>query len=230
MRARRFIAVILAAVLPAVLAACGGSSPHGVAAKGPEAIVGAATRAIEGVRSVRVTGSVNDAAPGDEIRFTLDLVNGRGATGSLSERGLAFRLVTLGPVAYVRATPAFWEQFGGATLAAQLHGRWLRAPADHGEFASFAALTNVHRLLAGLLAGHGALTKGTTSTLDGHRVIAVHDASRQGTLYVSTSGPAYPIRIENASSDAGHIDFSRFNAPVRLRAPAHAVNLSRLHG
>jgi hypothetical protein len=230
MRARRFIAIILAAVLPVVLAACGGSSSHGIAARSPEAIVRAATRAIERVRSVRVTGAVNDASPRDEIRFTLDLVNGHGAIGSLSEHGLAIQLVTLGDVAYVRATSAFWEQFGGAAMAAQLHGRWLRAPADHGRFGSFAGLTNVHRLLAGLLAGHGALTKGTTSSLDGHPVIAVHDASRQGTLYVSTSGPAYPIRIENASSDPGHIDFSRFNAPVRLRAPASAVSLSRLHG
>jgi len=230
MRARRLIATVLAGVLPVLAAACGGSSPHGVAARNPEAIVQAAARAIEAVRSVRVSGSVDDASPKDEIRFDLDLVNGRGATGSLSERGLAFRLVTLGDVAYVKGSPAFWQQFGGASVAAQLRGRWLRAPADHGDFASFAALTDVHRLLATLLSGHGALTKGTTSDVAGHRVIAVHDASRQGTLYVAASGPAYPIRIENGSSDGGQIDFSRFDAPVTLRAPAHAVSIYSLRG
>ena len=228
MWARRLIVVVLVAALPFALGACGGSSPHGLAAKSPEAIVAAATHAIEQVRSVRVSGSVNDASAKDEIRFDLDLVSGRGAIGSVSEHGLAFRLVTLGNTAYVKATPAFWQQFGGTGVAAQLHGRWLRAPADRGDFASFASLTNVHELLARLLAGHGALTKGATSVIDGRRVIAVHDASRQGTLYVATSGPPYPVRIENGSSDGGQIDFGRFDAPVRLRAPAQSVSIFSL--
>jgi hypothetical protein len=182
------------------------------------------------VRSVRVYGSVNDATPKDEIRFDLSLVNGRGASGSLSEKGLAFRLVTLGNVAYVHGTSAFWQQFGGTDVAAQLRGRWLRAPADRGDFASFSSLTDVHKLLANLLAGHGALTRGTTSVVDGQHVIAVHDASRQGTLYVATTGPSYPIRIENGSSDSGQIDFTRFDAPVTLRAPAHSVDIFKLRG
>jgi hypothetical protein len=80
------------------------------------------------------------------------------------------------------------------------------------------------------LAGHGALTKGATGTVDGRGVIAVHDASRQGTLYVATSGPAYPIRIQNESSDRGQIDFRRFNAKVVVRAPAHSMSIFALHG
>ncbi len=222
--------IVLAAVVSVALSACGGGGLHGVAAKDPEAIVAAAAKAIETVHSVEVYGSVNEASPRDEIRFDLHLVNGRGATGSLSEHGLGFQLVTIGNVAYVKATPAFWDQFGGAAVAVQLRGRWLRAPANRGDFASFAALTDVHKLIGGLLAGHGALTKGITGTVDGHGVIAVHDASRQGTLYVATSGPAYPIRIENQSSDRGHVDFRRFDAPVTLHAPAHSVSILALRG
>jgi hypothetical protein len=221
--------IVVAAVVAVAVNACG-SGMHGVAAKDPEAIVAAATKAIEGVRSVEVSGSVNQASARDQIRFDLHLVNGRGATGSLSENGLAFQLVTIGKVAYVKATAAFWDQFGGASVAAQLHGRWLRAPSDHGDFASFASLTDVHKLIAGLLAGHGALTKGATSTVDGRGVIAVHDASRQGSLYVATSGSPYPMRIENESSDKGQIDFRRFNARVTLRAPAHSVSIFSLQG
>ena len=230
MWARRFIALVLAALVPAVLSACGGSSPHGLAARTPDAIVAAATRAIDGVRSVHVSGSVNDGSPTDEIRFDLHLVNGRGATGSLSEHGLSFDLVTLGGVAYVKGTPAFWRQFGGPAVASQLHGRWLRAPANRGDFASFASLTHLHTLLSTLLAGHGALTRGATSVVDGQRVVAVHDVSRQGTLYVATHGPAYPIRIQNGSSDGGRIDFGDFDAPVRLRAPAQSLSILALRG
>jgi len=229
MRARRFIAIVLAAVVPAVLSACG-SSPHGLAFKDPQAIVAAATRAVEQVRSVRVTGAVNEASPQDEIRFDLRLLRGRGATGTVSERGLAFRMVTIGHVAYIKGTPAFWLQFGGTNVAAQLHGRWLRASADHGDFAAFASLTHAGALIARLLAGHGALSKGTTSTIDGRRVVAVHDASRQGTLYVATTGRAYPIRIVNRSSDGARIDFGGFDAPVHLHAPADAVSIFSLQG
>lgn len=230
MRARRFIVIVLAAVAPALLSACGGSSHHGLAGKDPQAIVAAATRAIDGVRSVRVSGRVNAASPKDEIRFDLHLLNGHGATGSLSEHGFALHLVTLGNVVYVKGTPAFWLQFGGTNVAAQLRGHWLRAPADHGDFAGFASLTHPGALIARLLAGHGALTRGSTRTVDGRRVVAVHDASRQGTLYVATTEPAYPIRIENGSSDGGQIDFGRFNAPVRVRAPAHSVSIFSLQG
>ncbi|HLI58438.1 MAG TPA: hypothetical protein VKV21_02105 [Solirubrobacteraceae bacterium] len=229
MRARRFIAIVLAALVPAALSACGGS-PHGLASKDPQAIVAAATRAIEHVRSVRVSGTVDEGSRRDEIRFDLRLLRGRGATGRVAEHGLAFRMVTLGDTAYVQGTPAFWLQFGGTNVAAQLHGRWLRAPADHGDFASFASLTRAGTLIAHLLQGHGALSKGTTSTIDGRRVIAVHDASRQGTLYVATSGPPYPIRLVNASSDGARIDFGGFDAPVRLRAPARSVSVFSLRG
>jgi hypothetical protein len=228
MRARRFIAIVVAATVAAVVSACGGSSPPGIAAESPEAIVAAATRAIDAVRSVHVTGSVNDASPKDEIRFDLRLVNGRGAAGSLSEHGLGFRLVTLGDTAYVNGTPAFWQRLGGGAVAAQLRGRWLRAPADHGDFASLAPLTRVHTLLSALLKGHGALSRGATSVVDGRRVIAVHDESRQGTLYVATAPPHYPVRIDNGSTDRGRIDFGGYDAPVTLRAPAHSVSIFAL--
>ncbi len=204
---------------------------HGIAAKDPEAIVAAATQAIDGVRSVEVYGSVNDASPRDEIRFDLHLVNGRGATGSLSEHGLAFQLVTIGNVAYVKATPAFWDQFGGAAVAAQLRGRWLRAPADHGAFASFAALTDVHKLIGGLLAGHGALTKGTTE----HRRRARGDRRprREPPGRPCTSPPPAPptrsaSRISRATAAGSTSAASTRRSRCALRP--HSVSIFALRG
>ena len=86
----------------------------------------------------------------------------------------------------------------------------------------------MRKLLAGLLGGHGALTKGSMTTVAGHKVIALQDASKHGTLYVATSGKPYPIQISNTGANGGQLTFSRFDTPVALAAPAHSIDLSKL--
>ncbi len=230
MRARRLIAIGSAALVSLALVGCGGSSRHGIAARTPDAIVAEAMRAVDGVHSLRVTGAIDDGSHANRIRLDLRLVNGRGATGELSEHGLAFRLVSVGGVAYVNGSAGFWSQFGGPAAVSRLHGRWLRAPADHGDFASFQSLTDVHRLLKDLLAGHGALTRGNESVVDGVKVIAVHDVADDGTLFVAATGTPYPIRIADGSAVGARIDFSEFNRPVALRPPTASVDIASLQG
>ena len=224
----RMIIAAAAAVLCALtMAACGGSG-NGVASQGPNQIIDRATSAIDGVSSVRVTGAVASGSPSTTIRLDLELVAGRGATGSMSEDGLSFRLVTLGDNAYINATTSFWEKLGGSAAARLLQGKWLRAPTTTGQFASFASLTNVRKLLAGVLSGHGALTRGPATTIAGQKVIALKDASKDGVLYVATTGKPYPIQISNSGTNGGQLTFSRFDKPVDLTAPAHSIDISKL--
>ncbi len=228
MRVQRLIGCAPAAIVALTVAACGSSGPGGIAARAPNVIVTRATQAIDAVHSVRVSGVISDGSAKHPIRLDLQLVNGRGATGSLSENGASFRLITVGGESYVNGSPAFWRQFGGSGVATQLQGKWLRASASTGDFASLASLTQVHKLLAALLTGHGALVRGGTSTLAGHRVIALHDTSAHGTLYVATTGAPYPIRIQDSGSHGGELDFSDFNAPVALAAPKSSVDIADL--
>jgi hypothetical protein len=231
MRGRRLILTAAAALLALLVAACGGSSSssssgNGVATKTANQIVAQSTKAINGVQSVKVSGSVKDGS--DLIKLDLSLENGKGATGSMSENGLSFKLITVGGEAYINGSAGFWKHFGGTAAVQLLKGRWLRAPSGSGDFASFASLTNVHKLLSALLEGHGALTRGATSTVDGTPVIAVHDTSKGGTLYVATSGDPYPIQITNNGTQGGQLDFSAFNQPVTLTAPAQSIDISKL--
>jgi len=230
MRHGRLTGIAAAMVSAVAVAACGGSGPptRGIASQTPNQIVARATHAIDRVSSVKVSGSVGDGSAANTITLDLNLVGGRGATGSMSEHGLSFRLVAVGGEAYVSGSTAFWKQFGGPSVASRLHGHWLRGPTSSGEFSSFRSLTDIHRLLAHLLTGHGALTKGATTTIDGRRVIALHDASKQGTLYVAITGTPYPIRIANGSATGGRIDFSNFNRPVSLKAPASSIDITSL--
>ena len=217
-----------AAVLAALaIAACGSGSGNGVASKSPDQIIAASTRAIDAVHSVRVSGSVADGAK-DTIELDLHLVSGKGATGSMAENGLSFKLITVNDTAYIDGSPSFWKQFAGGAAAQLLPGKWLKAPANRGDFASFSSLGDLKTLVSGLLTGHGALTKGGESTVAGRRVVALHDPSKHGTLYVAVTGPPYPIRIVNTGSGGGQIDFSAFDQPVSLAAPAHSIDIDAL--
>jgi hypothetical protein len=231
-----------------ILAACGGSghkqgtgpgpttsattipAPSGLSREQPGKIVADATQAIDAVHSVRVTGTVTDNQA--TIRLDLHLVNGTGATGSMSENGLSFKLISVGGNAYINGSTGFWRQFGGSAAVKLLEGKWLRAPADSGQFSSFASLTDVHKLLSGILAGHGALTKGQSSTIGGRRVVALQDHSNPGmpgTLYIAATGKPYPIRLTgSAPSGRAELDFSEFDQPVTVTAPASSVDISVL--
>lgn len=222
----RLTAVVAGIALSAsVLAGCGGSSSSGVASKSPSEIVSSAKTAILHASSVHVSGSI--VTSGTPLDLDLTLVSGKGGLGQMSEGGLSFRIVNVGNTVYIQGSRGFWEHYGGATAARLLDGKWLKAPAS-GQFASIAALTNMQKLLGSILASHGGLTKGPTTTVNGHQVVAVSDKSKGGTLYVATSGPPYPIEITRTGGGGGQIVFDRFNQPVTLTPPTNAVSLSQL--
>ncbi len=218
---------LLSALLALALGACGGggSSSNGIASKSPDQIVSAATTAVAQVNSVHVAGTVSSS--GQKITLDLALVNGKGGKGSMTQNGLGFQIVAVGPEVYINGSKAFWQQAAGTSAAQLLTGKWLKAPAT-GQLASFATLTNVQKLFNQLLSSHGKLAKGKTTTIDGQQAIAISDTTNGGTLYVAASGKAYPIELSKGGSDGGHITFDRFNQPVSLKAPANAVDISSL--
>jgi hypothetical protein len=217
--------LVSALVVAGAVSACGGSSGNGIASKSPDAIFSAATAAIAGVKSLRVSGSV--ASGGSTIGLNLNLVSGKGGRGQMSEGGLSFQMVVLNQVVYINGSPAFWRHYGGAAAAQLFAGKWLKAPAS-GSFASVALLTNLHDLIGKLLSNHGTLTKGATTTVDGQKVVAIKDMTHGGTLYVATTGKPYPVEIVSSGPQGGQIAFDRINESVSLAAPANAIDISQL--
>jgi hypothetical protein len=224
---------VSAVVLAFAVAACGGSSAsssggasdNGVSSKSPEQIVSAVNTAVDGVNSVHVAGSVSNS--GSQTTLDLNLVNGKGGKGSMSQAGLGFKVVTVGNQVYINGSNAFWQKFGGSAASQLLSGKWLKAPAT-GQLSSIASLTNVHTLFNQLLASHGKLAKGSTTTVNGQKVIAVKDTTNGGTLYIATTGKPYPVEIIKSGSDGGKITFDQFNQPVTLAAPANSIDISKL--
>ena len=212
------------------IGACGssGSSGNGVASKSANDILSSSTNAIQAAKSVHVSGSLSDG--GQSIKLDLNILSGKGAKGSMSQNGLSFQIIAAGRYVYINGSPNFWKKFGGLAAATLFQGKWLKAPANSSSFASLSSLTDLHKLASALLTGHGTLTKGSTSTVNGQKVIAVTDSSKSSKLYVATTGKPYPVQIAKAGSTAQHVDFDAYNASVALTPPAKSIDISQLQG
>jgi hypothetical protein len=210
----------------AALAGCGGSSGNGVASKSADQIVNKSRLAADSASSVHVSGSL--VAGGSPITLDLNLVAGKGARGELSENGLNFKLILVGGTAYISGSPAFYRHLGGAAAAQLFAGKWLKASATTGEFASFSSLADMRKLIDSALTGHGALAKGAITVVNSQKAIAVSDTTKGGTLYVATTGKPYPIEISKGGAENGKISFDAWNKSVAIAAPANSVDVSEL--
>jgi hypothetical protein len=201
----------------------GASGPsNGVASKPATQIVAAASRAIETAHSVHVVGSIVDN--GIEVHLDLHLSRGHGGQGRVSENGLGFRLISTGRLLYIQGSSAFWAHFGGARAAKVFHGKWLKAP-DAGQFGTLGHLATTRGLVAELLSRHGKLSRAGRTTVGGHPAVGLVDRTQGGTLFVSTTGPPYPLEIVKHGANGGYVRFTDFNQPVTITPPAKSISL-----
>jgi hypothetical protein len=211
----------------AATAAAGTAPSNGVASKSPSAIVAAARSAIDGVSTVHVDGS--GVSNGESLGLDLWLVAGKGGRGSVSEGGLGFQLVVIGKTLYFNASTAFWKKFANSAAAALFAGKWLKAAAS-GQYASLASFTNIRSLFTQLLSPKGTLSKGALSTVLGQQVVPVTDRTDGGTLYVATTGPAYPVEVVGPAGKRDVVVINDIGKPVSLTAPPGAIDISSLTG
>lgn len=216
-------------LIAAVFAGCGGSSSssgNGIAEKTPTEIVAATKVAADAATSAHVAGSI--VSNGSPITLDMELLAGKGGRGRLSENGLSFELIQVEGTVYIKGSAAFYKHIGGASAAQLLQGKWLKAPAKSGDFASLGQLTDLRQLVDTTLANHGKLVKGGTTTVNGQKVVGITDSSKGGTLYVAATGEPFPVEITKDGSGGGKIAFDRWNKPVTLVAPANAIDVSKL--
>ena len=175
--------LIWLAVPALFLAGCGGSSKktsaasNGVAKKSATDILAAAKSAADSATSVHVSGSGTDST-GVPLVVNLHIVAGKGGKGRLSEKGLSFDLVRVGPSAYIKGSAAFYRKFAGPGAAQLLKDKWLKGPATTGDLASLTPLTDLRKLIDQTLTNHGTLAKTATTTVHGQQVVGVKDTTK----------------------------------------------------
>lgn len=226
-----WLALLLAAALLATPLgrplAARAASPSGIASESPNAILAASMAAIDSVSSVHVSGSgVENGAP---ISLNLSLAAGRGGHGAVTSDGETFRLVVIGKTLYFKGSASFWRKAGGASAAKQLAGKWLKAPTT-GEFSSVSSFASVRGLFAELLRPQGGLVKGSVTRVRGQRVVPIVDRANGGILYVAATGKPYPVEIVNHKTKNGVVVIDHIDQPVRLAAPAGAIDIKKLGG
>lgn len=220
----------VALAVAAALAGCGSSSSsssssgNSISSKSPQQILNASNRAAQSARSVHVAGSM--ASNGQPLTLDLNLVNGKGASGTISTSGFTVDIIDVAHTVYLKGSNSFWQHFGGKAAAQLFQGKWLKAPAS-GNFAAFAQFTDLSQLFQRILSSHGKLAKGPQTTMAGQKVITIKDVSKGGALYVATTGKPYPVALSKPGSGGGTVRFTNYDQPVSLSAPANAVDISQ---
>jgi hypothetical protein len=238
-------AVAVAAVAAVAVSACGSSSggststsasssssssssaSNGITSKSADEIFNTAVTTAEAATSVHVVGAIHSGT--QSVGLDLSIVQGKGASGTISEGSASFKLISVGGSYYIQPDRSFLLKFAHSSAAADLFkGKWLKASSTDGSFASFGQLTSIKSLIGSLPHGHGTLTKGSTSTLAGQPAIAV-TSSKGGTMYVATTGKPYPLQVSKTSgSQSGKVTFSDYDKPFTITAPANSINIDQL--
>jgi hypothetical protein len=221
---------LLAAVALATVACGGGHKSNGVASQSPSQIVASVKKAVAASTSAHVIGAGSTGGTKLAIDMTYDNKD-NSATGHLSVNGLAFELTYVGGKTYVKANAGFYSHFTGAAAAALLAGKWILVPANDPRFAAVSSLASLTALTNAIFQTTGPFTVGDETTINGEKAIPVFDKGQGGTLYVATSGPAYPLRISpGKKTGSGKIDFTDWDKHVSITAPSDAVDLTKLLG
>ncbi len=213
--------------------------PSGEAGKPAATIIADARKALLGATSVHVTGTFTISSAGApdstqqlDLRLTrikaepaaagtVTTITGTGAKAST----VTLALIRLANTLYIRGDRAYYARIG--PKAAAVAGRWLSLPTAQDR--SVADLTDVSSIAAGLSASSEARVRGVVQ-LGGASVVQVM-AGTDATLYVAAAGAARPVRLRRSMSGStgvsGTLDFSDYDAPVSVAAPAGAVAIAK---
>jgi hypothetical protein len=212
-----------------VLAGCGGGAKsNGVADMTPKQIISTMKAAIASAKSVHISGS--GTSGGTAISLDLKLAADKGGAGHVEVGGYGFDIVRIGENLYFKADAKALAHYAGSAAAQLLAGKWFKVSSSSGGFGSFTPLTDLRKIMNQILSASGPVEKGDETKANGQPAIALTDTKQGGTLYVATTGPAYPLELKQGSDKTGSITFTDWDQTVTLTTPKGAVDYSKLTG
>lgn len=211
----------LLAVGALLMAACGGSSGNGIAGDSAKQIVDTVSKTVTSAKSVRIAGSGTDS--GKTISLDLVTFSNGNLDGEITENGSKLQIVKIGSTDYIKAPKTFWSAEGApASTSALLGGVWISGPNSQFQLGNGFSMSS---LASKLKHPSGKISTGGTSTIQGQSAKSLHD-TKGSTLWVATTGTAYPIEETQTGSEAEHITFSDWNTASQPKAPSGAKPIS----
>lgn len=224
-------------VLVLVVAAAAVATAVAFAARSPQQWRTAMLRAASAKHSVHYVSA--SSLPGQAIRIVGDVAQGRGIQRTTVTKhghtGPATVLV-IGRTAYIRGNAFTLHNYFPLTQAqaSRYAGKWISIPSTSGAYAPVAADATFGSFVSDLLPSKNLSL--VRATIAGKKSVGVRGTVRQGgvslieTVYAPATGTPLPFR--ETATFAGHhagtnlSTIGRWNEPVHLAAPAHAVPIA----
>jgi hypothetical protein len=215
-------AAVIAAVIAVGTAACG-SSPKSAASSDPLArltagqITERALADMDNAASLRFAGSGRDSRK--TMALALTLVRGHGCKGSIRLQGNALRMIDNGKSLWTLPSDGFYRMEGiNATAISQVSGKWLKVRKSH--FSGLPDFCSLSDLVCGMTGEYAEMTKGTPTTVDGQRVVTIHQTGQSGAAYISDSAKPELLELRvTKGSTTGTFTFNDFGARVTISPP-----------
>ncbi len=221
-------AVCALVVAGAGVTGCGGDDPdagtNGVGKLPPAKIRSSTVSAARAAATVRLSGAVVS----NKRTYKLDMqLKKDGGTGSVTSKGVTFRLLRVDEHLFIKADADFWTHQDGksddgtsdTTAAGKLENKYVKVPKGDPAYQQLSVFTDTDVLLDGLLALQGELATDGHHELNGARTIRLtSDKGSGGQIDVSLEGRPYPLLLVRAG-DAGTLRLTDWGREFDLKAP-----------
>jgi hypothetical protein len=230
------IGAVIGAVLAAsLLAACGGSAGHPLSSSSSKApdttaayILPRMETAVHAATSVHMAGSALSGS--QQVSFDLSFYGKTGLSGTITEGGATFTVLTANGKTYIRADKAFLKLAKlPAVACATICGKYIELPG--AEASQITGALSLPSLVSQAFSKLPATTSLDTSevfvpaTDNGQAVLRFSGGG--DTIEVAGSGTPFPVLIAASGTS---ITFSQWNAVTPPQAPParKVLNLSQL--
>ena len=198
-------------VIALAVAGCGGGGAA-------EQLLNDSVKAAESARSVHLTGRLHG-----NVQLDMTIVKGKGAKGSMTDRGQKADLVILGTHAYVRAGAAFWAQSAcraDCLSPREMAGKWIESSTNDPANKILALLSDLKSFLHSQTSGFGRLVASPAAMWNGRMIHEISDTATRDTFFVEATGTPYPFRIDASN---GTFRFDKWNEPATVAPPSGPI-------
>jgi hypothetical protein len=221
-------ATMLAAAIVLSAAACSSSGGVTSLSGTPDQIVQKAVNDLKAATSLQISGNV--VSSGSNIKIDLTDVAAAGCKGTItlaasSSSGSALSgtadLIEVNNIVYMKLDQSFFENLSlPSSLFSGVAGKYIKVTSK-SELADLAQLCDASTLASGFDNEDTGFVKDGTATVNGQPTEAFKQPTHSGSgiVYISQSSTPEIVRLQGPSNQ-GQVNFTNYNAPATITAPA----------